>query len=207
MPLPAIAALPRPACAVALALSLAACGSNEASRGGGPSPNAAVPTNGKIACGAVWGSCPPSITAGGTALAAYEDARPVAEASEPDATWTGYIGGHAVDRAGHPTSVADSGYRVDFCSKETGHMLYFFVTKTGCSAVNLCDKQYPCSAGGEPPKIDADAAIAAAFPDAPASTLYDILFESSYGRRWLVAKKDAPSLVNKVDADTGKVSF
>lgn len=204
MPLSAIPA--GPARAAALVLLLAACGSNEASRTGGPKVNAPAPTNGKIACGDYYGTCPASIAAGGTALDSYESARPVAEATESDATWTGAFAGHAVDRAGKPTTVADSGYRFEFCSKASGHLLDFYVTKSGCSAVNLCNKSYPCGSASELPKLDVDDAIAAAYPDDPATTLYEVAYSPKYGRRWLLARKDAPNVVTTVDADTGEVS-
>ena len=186
-------------------LVLVACGSTEASRTGGPHVNDQTPSETRITCSASYAVCPSAIAAGGTALSSLESARPLAEASEKNAVWSGYFSGRALDRTGHPTAVADSGWNFEFCSGDTGNVVDFYITKTGCSAADVCGKNYPCAAEAQLPKLDADQAIAAAFPDDPASTLYVLGYAPKYGRRWLVARKDDTQAVVQVDADTGAV--
>jgi hypothetical protein len=186
--------------------SLSACGGgDEAPRTGGPTVNSRAPSQDRIVCSSSYVVCPSGIPGDATPLASLKAATPYAVATEKDAVFAGYFSGHAIGRDGRPSSVAGSGWNFELCSKTDGHVVDLVISAAGCSGAALCDKAYPCSPG-DPPAIDADQAIATAFPDDPAGTLYEVVFRLDYGRAWYVARKSNTKLVRKVDADTGALA-
>lgn len=187
---------------VFFALAPAAC-SSPGSRGGGPSINSVAPAADRIVCSEYYQPCPSSVLQGGTALEELANTQSMAEASAAGAEWSGYFEGRDIDRSGRPTTNAKSGWNFEFCAPASGNIVDFSIGKGGCSAANLCDKHYTCGAPTAVPALDADDAIAAAFPGDPATAVYEVIFVTKGGRAWAVAHKETPDRFVGVDSETG----
>lgn len=189
-----------------IAFAVAACDSDSGGGGGG---SCAPQCNGdKVGCSALGSDL--------TALGALDAARPLAKdilGAEP--VWMGAFAGIQITRDGtpsqEPTTLGTlqgymSGWVFKFCAGMDdvvfGAGPQVSTAQYGCQDID-CSQATVTAV----PAIDAKAAIAAAFPNDPADTLYKVDFLPMLhgGQRvWTVTNTTTQTAVN-VDADTGAV--
>jgi hypothetical protein len=157
-------------------------------------------------------TCPETPTvAAATAGATVVALLPVATAAYGStARWAGVIAGRDIHRDGRPSGASASGWTLSFCDETS--ILQLDVTDGVCAARNLCDCQPAATCGpvvcdatnNSPfPAVDSAAAIAAAFPDDPATAAYDVSLDVRTGKWTVTRLSDTVSKV--VDASTGAV--
>lgn len=173
--------------------------------GGGPIPCAKPddPNNGRVAC-------PGGSPKAEDALATLADFRTIADGTGKSVKWLGGILGQQIARDGTPTGGALSLWMAGYClggtgPSDLGDALNLSTNGTECLAQNNCQAADCSQTIDNPlPKVDASAAIAAAFPNDPAGTTYGVSYTAAIGDFWQVTSSATGTSV-KVDATSGMV--